>query len=136
MEVRRFAFVAALAVAGCASTAIPTDQARPTEEILDQVVTKPNAGTSRVQIKRDVGVVGSACGILVLLNGKPLAKLHTGQIVTAYLPPGEYIFGAASTGICGGGDSEVQVRLANDETRTLRVSVDQGTAIRIGPTAQ
>lgn len=134
----RTLITAALVVilSACATTAVPTSEAISTRDVLDAELTTQRDGTGRVLIKRDVGSVGSACAIRVSVNGKPLANLRTGQIVTAYIEPGEYILRASSTGICGGGDSEALLRLGIGETRTYRISIDQGASIRIGPTAQ
>lgn len=132
---RMFILLALVVIAGCASTPIPTDQAEPTKDIVDRTVTTPRDGASQVVIKRDSGATGIACSIRISLNGRPVANLRAGQVVTVYLSPAEYIFGAASTGLCGGGDAEVQVQLGRNEMRTLRVSIDQNASIRIGPTA-
>ena len=129
---------AALAVllSACATTAVPTTEAKPTRDVLDAALTIQRDGTGKVLIKRDLGAVGSACAIRVSVNGKPLANLRAGQIVSAHLEPGEYILGASSTGICGGGDAESPLQLSVGEVRTYRVSIDQGASIRLGPTAQ
>lgn len=124
------------ALSACATTAIPTSQATPTSDVLDVPRTLQRDGTGKVSVKRDVGSVGSACAIRVLVDGKPLANLRQGQVVTAYLDPGDYILGASSTGICGGGDAESALSLRVGEKKTYRISIDQGASIRIGPTAQ
>ena len=123
-------------LSACATTAVSTSEAIPTRDVLDATLTTQRDGTGKVLIKRDLGTVGSACAIRVSVNGKPLANLRTGQIVIAYVEPGEYILGASSTGICGGGDAESPLRLGIGETKTYRVSIDQGASIRLGPTAQ
>lgn len=123
-------------LAGCATTAIPTDQSIQATDIADKTMTAPREGAAaRLIIKRDPGFVGSACAIRVSVSRKPLANLRPGEIVTAYLDVGEYIVGATSTGICGGGDAEAPLLLRAGEVRTFRVSIDQGMSIRIGPTA-
>ncbi len=126
----------ALLLSACATAPHPTDQSEPTRDVLDQAATQPKENTGRVFIKRDSGFVGAACAIMVSVNAKPLASLRQGQVVAAYLPPGEYILGANSTGICGGGDAESPLTLKVGETRTYRISIDQGGSIRLGPTAQ
>jgi hypothetical protein len=125
-----------LSTTGCATTALPTDQSVPTTEVLDRTMTSLREPAGRLIIKRDPGFVGGACAVRASVNGKPLANLRPGEVVTAYLDAGEYILGAASTGICGGGDAEAPLVLKLGETRTYRISIDQGMSIRIGPTAQ
>lgn len=91
--------------------------------------------TGQVNIKRDVGHLGSFCAVRVTVDGKPLAELRTGEYIVAHLPAGEYVIGAQSTGICGGGDAEFPVVVKSSERRAYRVSIDQGGSVRIGPTA-
>jgi len=129
------AIVSAVTLTACATSPVPTDQAKPTQTILDESVTTPKTGAGTLIIKRDAGMVGSACSIRVFVDGLPFAELAAGERVTAYLPPAEYIVGARSTGVCGGGDSEAAVTLKAKQTRVYRVSIDQGMAINIGPTA-
>ena len=123
-------------LASCATTAIPTDQARPTSDVLDTTMTTPRDKAAKLIVKRDEGFVGGACAIRTFVNGKPLANLRQGEVVVAYLEPGEYILRAASTGICGGGDAESPLVLKLGEVRTYRISIDQGASIRLGPTSQ
>lgn len=130
------ALTAAALLAACATTAIPTEQAMPTSDVLNLRLTAHREGTGKVVIKRDAGAVGSACVIRTLVNGMPLANLRQGQVITAFLDPGEYILGAESTGICGGGDAESPLRISVGETKIYRISIDQGASIRLGPTAQ
>ena len=134
--IRFVLFAAVLLLTACATTPLPTDQSEQTRDVLDVTTTQPRENTGRVFIKRDPGFVGSACAIQVTVNARPLANLRQGQVVTAYLPAGEYILGANSTGLCGGGDAESSLMLKIGETRTYRISIDQGMSIRLGPTAQ
>lgn len=128
--------IAASILVGCATTAIPTKEARPTTDILNLDMTTQLPSTATLIIKRDVGSVGSACAIRTFVDGKPLANIRTGQMVTAYLKPGEYVLRASSTGICGGGDAESSVVMRIGDIRVYRISIDQGASIRLGPTSQ
>jgi hypothetical protein len=123
------------ALAACATSPIPTDQSKPASDVLNASMTMPRANTARVIIKRDPGFGGGACPIKASVGGKPLANLWPGELVIAYLDPGEHMLGAASTGICGGGDAEAAVVLKANDVRTYRISIDQGMSIRLGPTA-
>ena len=122
-------------LASCATTPVPTSEAKPASAILNSSMTIPRPMVGQVIIKRDMGVIGSVCAIRASVNGKPLADLRIGEIVVAYLEPGDYVLGASSTGICGGGDAEAGVSVRIGEVRTYRISIDPGASIRIGPTA-
>lgn len=119
----------------CATSPQSTAQARPTKNILDSAAITPKDGAARLIVKRDPGFVGSACAIRVLIDGRPLAELAPGEVVTAFLTPSEYIVGAISTGVCGGGDAEASAVLRAGQLKTFRISIDEGMSIRIGPTA-
>jgi hypothetical protein len=128
-------FLSSLLVA-CATTAIPTEDAKRTTKVLDTTMTTARVGAGKLIIKRDAGFLGSGCAIRAFANGKPFADLRTEEVVTVYLDPGEYVLRAASTGICGGGDAESALSIQAGATRTYRIGIDQGGSIRLGPTAQ
>ena len=133
---RLFTLLSTTMLTACATTAIPTEHARPASDVLNDAMTTPRSNTGILIIKRDEGFMGSACAIAAFVDKKPLANLRTGEVVTAYLAPGEYVLRAASTGICGGGDSESPLLIRSGEVRTYRISIDQGSSIRLGPTTQ
>jgi hypothetical protein len=133
---RVLTLIAVMAVASCATTAVPTDQATPASEVLDPSVMAARENAGKLIIKRDAGFVGSACAIQASVNGRPLANLRQGEAITLYLDAGEYILRASSKGICGGGDAESPLLLRAGEVRTYRISIDQGSSICLGPTAQ
>lgn len=125
------------AFAGCATTAVPSSEAGAPSEVLSVAMTSPRQGAEPVFVKRDRGTVGSACAIRATVDGQGLALLRAGQGVMAHLSPGEHVFGASSTGICGGGDAEAAITVrAGQPSLAVRISIDQGASIRIGPTAQ
>ena len=98
-------------------------------------MTTARNGTGQVFIKRDTGGMGSLCAIRASVNGTPVADLRISEFVVAYLEPGDYMLGASSTSVCGGGDAESSVTVRAGLVRKFRISIDPGTSIRIGPTA-
>lgn len=88
-----------------------------------------------IVFKRDTGFMGAGCTHRVFLNGEPVADLRVAQAVSVYVKPAIYIVGVRSTGICGGGDSELEIDLKDGRPRTYRISSDQGGSLRIQPSA-
>jgi len=101
-------FVGALAVAllaGCASSAIPVNQAQPVpSDELYAFQSKPPGESGKVTVVRDSGAVGSGCDIVVYVDGRKAAKIGTGQRASFYLPVGTPSLGAglAGSGLCAG----------------------------------
>jgi hypothetical protein len=113
-------------VMACATTPTPSDQAKPPSKIFDHsVVTPRNAGGS-VLVTRDQGVAGSACPVLLTLEGRPIAELQAGEATTLYLAPGEYILArGAGTGLCYGHSTPaLSFSLKSGERRAYRFSTD------------
>jgi hypothetical protein len=128
-------FASCLLLAACATSPMPTEQTRLTTNVLDQHMTSFKEKAGQLTIKRDPGLLGSACAMRVLIGGKPLAELWPAERITAFLPPGEYVVSVQSTGVCGGGDAEAGVTLTAEQAKTYRISIDEGMSIRVAPTA-
>lgn len=128
--------VASLIASGCTTTAVSTDKAKAAKVIYMQSLLVERPSTGKMTIKRDIGLAGSACTTRISIDAKPLAELDPGEAFVIYLPAGEYILGAANSGLCGGGDAEAQAVVRANESKTYRVSMDQGMSVRIGVTAQ
>ncbi|KAI2693231.1 hypothetical protein [Pseudomonas sp. TNT3] len=90
---------------GCASSAIPVNQAEPVpSDELYAFQSKPAGESGKLTVVRDSGAVGSGCDIVVYVDGRKAAKIGTGQRASFYLPPGTPNLGAglAGSGLCGG----------------------------------
>ena len=101
----QIAAMAAVMLAGCASSAISVRDAKPVPS--DEVYAfqnKPAGESGKITVVRDTGAVGSGCDIVVYVDGRRVAKIGTGQRATFYLPPGSPNLGAglAGSGLCGG----------------------------------
>ncbi|OYQ41070.1 hypothetical protein CHU94_08140 [Rhodoferax sp. TH121] len=137
MRIYKLAAIAAtVALTACATTAISTDKAKAAKVVFMQNLLVERPSTGKMTIKRDIGLAGAACTTRIFLDAKPLAELDPGEVFVIYVPAGEYILGAATSGLCGGGDAESQAVVRVNESKTYRVSLDQGMSVRIGVTAQ
>lgn len=69
-----------LLMAGCASSAIPVDEASnaPASDVF-AFQSKGDSASAKITALRDKGVVGSACDIVVYIDGKKAANLGTGE---------------------------------------------------------
>jgi hypothetical protein len=64
-------------------------------------MTSEAAGRGVLVVRRDKGFEGSGCDHRILVDGKPVADLRPGEIVTIYPPPGEHVVALANQGaIC------------------------------------
>jgi len=122
---------------GCATTPTPTSEAKPVpiDRILNGALARPSTGAVPVTIKRDTGFMGSACAARVFVNGAAVAELHTGELVTVYLQPGDYGFGVVATGICGGGTAEMRTTIKSGAPLNVRVGSGQSGDLVITPTS-
>lgn len=81
------AAVAVAMLAGCASSAISVQDAKPVPS--DEIYAfqaKPAGESGKITVVRDSGAVGSGCDIVVYIDGRKAAKIGTGQRATFYLP--------------------------------------------------
>lgn len=128
--------VAAALLTGCASSAIPVNQAEPVpRDELYAFQAKPAGQSGKVTVVRDSGMVGSGCDIVVYVDGRKAAKLGTGQRASFYLPPGNPSIGAglAGSGLCGGAAVRtISAAVQNGKESLYRISGDMG-GFYIGP---
>ncbi|WP_305863791.1 hypothetical protein, partial [Klebsiella pneumoniae] len=83
-------------ISGCSTKPVTNEQAQniPAKQILDSSFFSKKEGTGEVIIKRDSGVMGSACMTRVYLDGKEIADLDTAQKAVIYPKVGNHIFSA------------------------------------------
>lgn len=127
----------ALSMAGCASTPIPTKDARPTRIILDRIITTYSPESATVTVKRDAGSgAGSACLMIIGINGKDIAELAPAEMVNLYPKSGSHILEAriSGRGLCGDISESIDVEVKPGQRRIYRVYVDPSTIVRIRPT--
>jgi hypothetical protein len=91
--------------------------------------------TGSLIVKRDSGLMGSACTIRVFVDAVPVADLAPSEKVELFVPSGEHIVGVTSNGICGGGIAEAAVVIFPERQKILRIASGQSGDIYLQPTA-
>ncbi|HBU8521295.1 hypothetical protein [Klebsiella aerogenes] len=124
-------------ISGCATKPVTNEQAQniPFKQILDSSFFSKKEGTGEVIIKRDSGVMGSACMTRVYLDGKEIADLDTAQKAVIYPEVGNHIFSAWPKGMCGGGMSEQSGTVTDGKTLMYRIGYGTNGDFGIYPTA-
>ncbi|HDZ2637218.1 TPA: hypothetical protein RSS34_004861 [Klebsiella pneumoniae] len=124
-------------ISGCATKPVTNEQAQniPAKQILDSSFFSKKEGTGEVIIKRDSGVMGSACMTRVYLDGKEIADLDTAQKAVIYPKVGDHIFSAWPKGMCGGGMSEQSGTVIDGKTLMYRIGYGTNGDFGIYPTA-
>ena len=89
---------------GCATSPIPTKDALliSGDQLLSNKYSEKFENSGEVIVKRDSGVMGSACAIKIFVDGEIIAELDTEEKVVLHLSPGEHILSAISNDPCGG----------------------------------
>ncbi|WLG49102.1 hypothetical protein [Pseudomonas sp. FP1742] len=112
---KTLAALALIALAGCATSPVPSAQAikAPADRVLAYQVALEGSGT--LTVIRDSGFMGSGCYATIFLNGERAAKLAPEEKATFILAPGEWVVGAAieGAGLCG------QLNEKRTETETI-----------------
>jgi hypothetical protein len=123
-------------LAGCASTAIPVNQADPVPaDELYAYQTKPKGDSGKLTVVRDAGMVGSGCDIVVYIDGRRAAKIGTSQRASFFLPAGTANIGAglAGSGLCAGAAIRtISANVSNGKESLYRISGDM-SGFFIGP---
>ena len=101
-------------------------------QLVSQVQAQP---TGSLIVKRDSGLMGSACTIRVFVDAVPVADLAPSEKVEVFLGLGEHIVGVAPNGICGGGVAEAAVVIFPEREKILRISRGHAGDIFLQPTA-
>ena len=134
--------VALSLLAGCSTSQVPADKARPVP--LDRVMafsTKPSGPHGTVIVTRDTGFVGGACYVGVLVDGKFSARIDTGEVVRLYVPAGEHIIGLSGDKIGGGTCSWGELRkeqstvVVDGQVKKFRIGGDTQVGLDIRPTS-
>lgn len=88
-----------VAVIGCSSTPISTDEARgiPNLHVFQKDLMQPREDYAKVIFLRDAGLIGSPIFYNVFLDGRPLAAMDVGEQLVIWLKPGIYSFGVLTS---------------------------------------
>lgn len=129
-------FVSCLLVSGCASGPVATSHADnvPSSRILTNKWLLPKAGSGRLIVKRDSGVVRAVCHIRVYVDDTAVADLGPSEKVELFLPVGDHIVKGETRGICGGGESEIKMAISPKERRVVRIVSGESEGIELRAT--
>ena len=121
--------VAAVAVSlvGCSSTPTPVAERRSVQasSILAPELLRPSADrTCRVTLTRDRGFVAGGVSITAFLDGKPVARLGTGDSIAIYAAPGRHYLGARYRWGIGDAPAERECTLTAGQPTSWRLTVD------------
>ena len=138
---RFFTVIIALSLMACATSPVSVHQASlvPSSRMLaPQLVSQVQAQsqpTGSLVVKRDSGLMGSACTIRVFVDAVPVADLAPSEKVELFVPSGEHIVGVTSNGVCGGGVAVAAVVIFPERQKILRIASGQSGDIYLQPTA-
>jgi len=129
--------IVGMAIPGCATTPIPNTVATmaPASQILDNSYFKAEPELVEVTVKRDSGIIGSACSSRIFVDGKPVANINVSEKIVLYLTKTDHMLGAWPNGICGGGMSEVRTNLISGSPASFRVGYGSNGDFFINQTA-
>ncbi len=125
----------ALLLSACATTPVPSADARPAAAVYDLALTRPQPGSAAVTVVRDSGLMGAACNDVLYIDGQKIAALGTGEKITVYLSPGHHVLGTTAAGICAGGTASAETTIRAGESRTYRIGSGQGGTLSMQPSA-
>jgi hypothetical protein len=122
---------------GCATRPVSNANsvAVPASRSLSSQFLQEQPGTGRITVKRDSGLMGSACAARVYIDGQPMADLRTSESTVRYLPVGPHIVSVEPSGPCGGGLSEVAAEATVERPLSFRIGYGSNGDYSINPTA-
>lgn len=134
--------MALIALAGCSTSQVPADKAVqvPADRVL-AFASKPTTPHGTIVVTRDTGLIGGACYVGILIDGKFSARIDTGEVVSLYVPTGEHLVGLAkdehSGGACGWGElrKEQSTVLSNGQVKRFRIGGDTNVGLDIRPSS-
>ncbi|WP_155416832.1 hypothetical protein [Chromobacterium violaceum] len=122
-----------LGLSACATQPVSFATARPVEP---SKVMDIGEGSAQILVKRDAGMVGSACDTRIYVNGKLRALLGAGEVVRLRSNPGSVVIGAEPNGtFCGGNLKEVAGVAEAEREARFRVLIDQSASMSVVQTA-
>lgn len=125
-------------VSGCATAPVPVDQAAavPESRMFTHALDNPTATSGRVIIKRDRGVVGSACTIRLFVGGEPIADIEPAEKVVLHLSPRDHVVSAQPQGsMCSSSIVETSLTITTNGAKMLRIGFSASMDPVLQPTA-
>lgn len=131
LTMRTFLMFLAVSILTACSTA-PTTSYRMVNTLVDN---QPTIDNSMIVIRRDVGIMGSACSVQVFLDGVKYGVLKSGETITIHTNAGEHIISARITsGICPNRLQEVAVNIDKNQSKYYRLTFDASGSFVVQPT--
>src|SRR5262245_37689116 len=131
-------FSAAILLAACATTPVPSSSARPIppERILAPEMTKPHQGLAMLVVTRDKGFFIASCEATVFVDGVKVAKVLQREQLRLFVEEGEHLVGVSSDeGICLGGSDQKPVTVTRAKPVLLRIAAGNGFSVKIEQSA-
>lgn len=130
--------LALAALAGCASSPVPYEDAKPAPADRVYSYQSQAGGDSNIMVTRDSGFAGGGCFATIFLNGKPVARLNPSERASFVVPAGEWTLGAGLDGkaLCGANPARLETDLVikPGQTRKFRVYTSTGGEVGVRPT--
>lgn len=127
---------AALLVAACGTTPVPSSAAKPIPigRVYSQQFTQPEEGHALLVVTRDKGWKALACVARLYVDGLLVADLRAGEQIRLYVEEGPHLVGVSGER-CLGGASQASVEVTRAKPVLLRISAGSGAGMRIEPSA-
>lgn len=114
-------------LAGCATSPVPAEKVKTApSDRLHGFQEIPSGEFGTMVVTRDSGFTGSACYIVLKLDGEKTASFGTSETATFFLEPGEKL-AEMSTGICGAAERGREVVITAGQARRYRIALDIAT---------
>ena len=127
---------------GCSTSAVSFDQAKPVPG--DRVMAygkKPAGPYGTIQVSRDTGFVGGGCFVAIHVDGRPVARIDTGEAVSLFVPAGDHLVGLGAdergSGLCSfsGSLKEQSATLKAGQVKRFRIGGDTNVGLDIRPSS-
>ena len=136
-SVRLLGVAFAVAIVGCATTPVPDSAASavPQDRLYAPALARPVTGGGSINVRRDSGLMGSACSTRVWIDGQPAADLRSSERITIHVEAGDHIVSAQPNALCAGGLVEAQAVVKPGRTARFRVGYGTNGDFILAPTA-
>src|SRR6266540_1795775 len=120
---RVFVGLLGLLLTACATQPVTVYQATavPSARILAPQLISQTPQTGSLIIKRDSGLMGSACTVRVFIDAVPVADLAPSEKAQLFVALGQHVVCATSNGICGGCACDGALLIRPAQHKLLRI---------------
>lgn len=128
--------------AGCSTSPVAFDEAKPVpSDRIFAFSNKPETPFGTIVVARDTGFVSGGCFVAIHIDGKVVARIDTGEVVSLYLPVGDHLVGLGvdkqGGGMCSWTDSlkEQSASLVEGQSKRFRIGGDTQVGLDIRPSS-